>query len=102
MRWEAASLSQEDEEEGKHSPPPELWKPLGMKTQSGHSQGTERSPRRWGLPSSFRRGLGASGQGHLRSKAALSKTVHSLVKVFAAGCGQLPQPSPKQRFGERR
>ena len=38
---------------------------------------------------------------HLRSKAALSKTVHSFIGAFAPKCGQLPQPS-QNRFGEER
>lgn len=46
--------------------------------------------------------MGASGPCYLGSKAALGKTVHSLIRVFAPGRGQLLQPSPKQRFGEGR
>lgn len=39
---------------------------------------------------------------HLRSKAALDKAVHSLIRVSALRGGQVPQPSPKQRLGEGR
>ena len=48
------------------------------------------------------RDLGASGWWYLRTKAALGKTVHSLIRVFATRGGQIPQLSPEQRFGEGR